>query len=281
MLIKNDFEVAAPVEKVWQFFDDIPQVAACLPGTELTEGPRRRQVRGPGGGPDGPGPAPVRRHGRDHRAGRGRQAGRDPRERRRAAGPGPGQHGRHRGCWPGLSRGTKVGVTQDLQLAGAAAQYGRGMISDVTAVLMRDFSANMAARIDGRRARRDARAGGRRLPGGRIHAGDAGRDDGAPAGLRPLLPALPAQPDLRESEPWSCGGSATRSCWWSSCPSSSALLNRVLAALERIRGATDDILSGWRRPRRRARRRPEGAGHDRRHGQRSGQRRGPVRGLGR
>jgi hypothetical protein len=45
-------------------------------------------------------------------------------------------------------RGTKVGVTQDLQLAGAAAQYGRGMISDVTSVLMRDFSTNMAARID-------------------------------------------------------------------------------------------------------------------------------------
>ena len=37
MLIKNDFEVAQPVEKVWQFFDDIPQVAACLPGAELTE----------------------------------------------------------------------------------------------------------------------------------------------------------------------------------------------------------------------------------------------------
>ena len=36
MLIKNDFEVAAPVDKVWQFFDNIPQVAACLPGTELT-----------------------------------------------------------------------------------------------------------------------------------------------------------------------------------------------------------------------------------------------------
>ena len=45
-------------------------------------------------------------------------------------------------------RGTKVGVTQDLQLSGAAAQYGRGMISDVTSVLMRDFSANMADRID-------------------------------------------------------------------------------------------------------------------------------------
>ncbi len=36
MLIKNDFQVAAPLDKVWQFFGDIPQVAACLPGTELT-----------------------------------------------------------------------------------------------------------------------------------------------------------------------------------------------------------------------------------------------------
>jgi Uncharacterized conserved protein len=52
-------------------------------------------------------------------------------------------------------RGTKVGVTQDLQLAGAAAQYGRGMISDVTAVLMRDFSTNMAGPDRRRRARRN------------------------------------------------------------------------------------------------------------------------------
>ena len=37
MLIKNDFEVAQPIDKVWRFFDDIPQVAACLPGAELTE----------------------------------------------------------------------------------------------------------------------------------------------------------------------------------------------------------------------------------------------------
>jgi len=37
MLIKNEFEVAESVEKVWRFFDNIPQVAACLPGAELTE----------------------------------------------------------------------------------------------------------------------------------------------------------------------------------------------------------------------------------------------------
>jgi hypothetical protein len=44
--------------------------------------------------------------------------------------------------------GTRVEVSQDLQLSGAAAQYGRGMISDVTAVLMRDFATNVQARID-------------------------------------------------------------------------------------------------------------------------------------
>src|SRR6202012_5965020 len=35
--ITSDFEVAEPVEKVWRFFDDIPQVASCLPGAELTK----------------------------------------------------------------------------------------------------------------------------------------------------------------------------------------------------------------------------------------------------
>ena len=46
-----------------------------------------------------------------------------------------------------LGGGTRVDLAQDLQLSGAAAQYGRGMIQDVTAVLMRDFAANMQARI--------------------------------------------------------------------------------------------------------------------------------------
>lgn len=37
MLIKNSFEVAQPIESVWVFFQDIPQVAACLPGAELND----------------------------------------------------------------------------------------------------------------------------------------------------------------------------------------------------------------------------------------------------
>ena len=60
MLIKNDFEVAQPVEKVWEFFGDIPQVAACLPGTELTDDLGDDTYEGTGGGPDGAGQASVR-----------------------------------------------------------------------------------------------------------------------------------------------------------------------------------------------------------------------------
>ena len=41
----------------------------------------------------------------------------------------------------------KVAVDQDLQLSGAAAQYGRGMIQDVTTVLMGQFASNMQQRI--------------------------------------------------------------------------------------------------------------------------------------
>jgi uncharacterized protein len=66
-------------------------------------------------------------------------------------------------------RGTRVAVTQDLQLSGAAAQYGRGMISDVSAILMRDFSAAMQDRIErldrGESAEQIAAAGARSAQG--------------------------------------------------------------------------------------------------------------------
>ena len=43
--------------------------------------------------------------------------------------------------------GTRVDVALDLQLSGPAAQYGRGMVADVTAILMRDFGTNMQNRM--------------------------------------------------------------------------------------------------------------------------------------
>ena len=147
MLIKNDFEVAEPVDKVWQFFDDIPQVAACLPGAELTDDLGGEKYKGRVAVRMGP----VRLQ----FAGTAEITERDQAAKRlivHAAGAEEKGRGQASMVVTALltraSRGTRVEVTQDLQLSGAAAQYGRGMISDVTSVLMRDFSANMQDRIE-------------------------------------------------------------------------------------------------------------------------------------
>jgi carbon monoxide dehydrogenase subunit G len=148
MLISNEFEVGQPVDRVWAFFDNIPQVAACLPGTELTTdlGDDRYEgqvaVR--------MGPVKLQFAGKAHITERDDAA-------KRIVVDASGAEVRGRGqasmvvtaqLTPAGRGGTTVAVAQDLQLSGAAAQYGRGMISDVTAVLMRDFSANLMRRID-------------------------------------------------------------------------------------------------------------------------------------
>jgi hypothetical protein len=157
MLITNDFEVAKPVAAVWDFFGDIPRVATCLPGAELTENLGEDKYGGRVAVRMGPvklqfaGTAEITE--RDEAAKRivVHAAGAEERGRGQAsmvvsatlAAAGPG---------------TKVAVSQDLQLAGAAAQYGRGMIGDVTAVLMRDFAANLASQISAAERGETARA---------------------------------------------------------------------------------------------------------------------------
>ena len=146
MLITNDFEVAQPVDRVWQFIQDIPQVASCLPGAELTDKTGDDSYRGKVAVRMGPvrlqfaGTADITE--RDEQAKRlvVNASGAEERGRGQASMVVTAQ-------LSAAGRGTKVAVVQDLQLAGAAAQYGRGMIADVSAVLMRDFSANMADRI--------------------------------------------------------------------------------------------------------------------------------------
>src|ERR687894_1347884 len=37
MLIENEFQVAAPLEQVWKHMQDVPRIAPCMPGAELTD----------------------------------------------------------------------------------------------------------------------------------------------------------------------------------------------------------------------------------------------------
>ena len=177
MLIKNDFQVAAPLDKVWQFFGDIPQVAACLPGTELTDDLGGDRYKGRVAVRMGP----VRLN----FAGEADITERDEAAKRIVVNAtGAEEKGRGQASMvvtatlAAAGRGTKVSVAQDLQLSGAAAQYGRGMISDVSAVLMRDFSVNLADRID-RAERGEAAAGPAAAPA-----------SGLTLGLRAALMAL-------------------------------------------------------------------------------------------
>jgi uncharacterized protein len=147
MLIKNEFEVAQPVDTVWTFFDNIPQVAACLPGAELTDDLGDDKYLGRVAIRMGPVKLMF--------AGTANITERDDAAKRVVVdAAGADEKGRGQASMlvtatlVAAGQGTRVGVVQDLQLSGAAAQYGRGMISDVTSVLMRDFATNLQTRID-------------------------------------------------------------------------------------------------------------------------------------
>jgi carbon monoxide dehydrogenase subunit G len=146
MLIKNTFDVAEPLDKVWEFFGNVPQVAACLPGAELTEDLGDDAYAGTVGVRIGP----VRMQ----FAGKAKILERDDAAKRMVIdAAGADQKGRGQAAMTITAQlaasgtGTEVALDQDLQLSGAAAQYGRGMIQDVTTVLMGQFAHNMQARI--------------------------------------------------------------------------------------------------------------------------------------
>lgn len=146
MIINSGFEVAQPAEKVWRFFDDIPQVASCLPGAELTEDLGDGKYKGRVAIRMGPvrlrfaGTADITERDEAGKRIAVRAAGADEKGRGQAA-------MNVTAVVTSKGRGSRVDVSQDLQLSGAAAQYGRGMIADFSAIMMRDFAATMADRI--------------------------------------------------------------------------------------------------------------------------------------
>ena len=164
MQIENTFEVPQSVEECWAFFQDIPGVAACLPGANLDRevaedeyegtvvialGPVRMEFAGRAEiveQDEATRTIVVRANGADKK-GRG-QAAMDIRARMEPT-----------------ANGTRVHLAQDLQLAGAAAQYGRGMVTDVNRVLVDDFVDNMKATLEGEAPAEKSRSAGGLLIG--------------------------------------------------------------------------------------------------------------------
>ena len=154
MLIENEFEVAAPVEQVWQHMLDVPRIAPCMPGAELTEvmsdGTYKGRVT------TKMGPVSLRFSGTAKIVERDDAAKRFVVQASGSEEKGKGQANMSVTTTLAPSgRGTRVKVAQDLQLSGAAAQYGRGMVADVSSVLMRSFADCLEADI-GRASRGEA-----------------------------------------------------------------------------------------------------------------------------
>lgn len=147
MLITNTLEVPQPLDAVWTFFGDIPQVAACLPGANLTNqvGESRYEgdvvIKAGAVKLEFAGAAEIKNRDESSRTITVDASGADKKGRGQASlalsaklAPMP--------------KGTRVDISLDLALSGAAAQFGRGLVADVTTVLLDEFSSNMQLRLD-------------------------------------------------------------------------------------------------------------------------------------
>ena len=160
MKLENAFDVPLPPEEAWRVLLDIPRVAPCLPGAELTETVDARTYKGKVAARLGPVAVSF--------AGTARMEEIDEAGRRvKMKATGTEQKGRggaqalvEFSLKPAGPRLTHVSIVTDLTLNGAVAQYGRGaaMIADVAQQMVDKFAAALKVQIEGSEAERQAAA---------------------------------------------------------------------------------------------------------------------------
>ncbi len=147
MKLHNEFTVPVPVERAWEVLLDLERVAPCLPGAELhgAEGPEYRGQMTIKLGPvrsryegtvrieqadEAARRAVMRAQARDDRGG-GTAAATISTEMR------------------SVGEGTRVAVETDIQISGPAAQFGRGVMQDVSSKLIGRFADCLAEEMAG------------------------------------------------------------------------------------------------------------------------------------
>jgi hypothetical protein len=143
----NEFTVNRPIEEAWPVICDVERIAPCMPGAQLEEiegdvyrgvvkvklGAVSTQFKGQA--------QFVERDDASHRATL-RAEGRDTGGRGNAAAD-------ITAVAESLSpTSTKCTVTTDLHITGKVAQFGRGIMGDVSKKLMEQFSANLNTMLD-------------------------------------------------------------------------------------------------------------------------------------
>lgn len=154
MRIENEFKVPLPVGEAWALLLDVPTVAPCMPGVQLTEVVDPRTFRGVASVKLGPVQLALR----------GEAVLKEVDEAgRRAVVEAQGTDAKGRGAAkskvefrlvPEGAAATRVEIVTDLGLTGMIAQYGRasGLIGEVANQILTQFSANLARQIAEQRA---------------------------------------------------------------------------------------------------------------------------------
>lgn len=147
MLIEDEFTVPAPIDDVWNYMLDVPNVVPCMPGAELTETIGQNAFKGRMR--TSMGPVTLTFHGTAEIVEQNDAARRVVIKAEGSEEKGKGQATMHvTSILQSAGDGTRVQVSQDLNLSGAAAQYGRGMIGDVAGVLLRQFADCVGTNIE-------------------------------------------------------------------------------------------------------------------------------------
>ena len=142
MELNNDFEVSAPIEKVWEVINNVELIAPCLPGAQLEEvendeykgfvkvkvGPITAQYKGVA--------KFLEKDDSNHRVVI-RGEGRDTRGAGNAAAD-------ITASLESTAEGTRVNVITDLKITGKVAQFGRGVMADISKKLMGQFADNLS-----------------------------------------------------------------------------------------------------------------------------------------
>lgn len=148
MNVESSFTVPAPIDQVWSYMNDPKRMVNCAPGASLTQIVSDKEYKGEMQIKMGPVKLAfggtinvVERNDASHRvvmkAKGSEKSGKGQAEATVTA------------VMTSSGNGTNVSVNQDIQIAGALAQYGRGMIQDVTNVMMKQVASCIAADIKG------------------------------------------------------------------------------------------------------------------------------------
>lgn len=146
MEFENDFTVAVGVDRVWDVMTDVEKVAPCLPGARLdglVEDSDGEQYAGGVKVKVGPitaeykGKATIVERNKDDLSVVIRAEGRDTRGAGNAAAEVTAR------LSAVSDESTKVTVVTDLKISGKVAQFGRGVMGDVSAKLMERFAQNL------------------------------------------------------------------------------------------------------------------------------------------